>query len=139
MATQTNHSLVELTDFFPSTSYRLAYDLPLFALSLLLTFAGAFLTLDRTRSFRPRSDPLHVPGSFNLTKKPKRVRFYLQGGLGGVAIGYSFGRMSMCILCRKLNSLRMFQSICQRFSPSSFPVKLLLRHWVQSPSWLSGC
>lgn len=102
MATQTNHSLVELTHFFPSSSYRLAYDLPLFALSLILTFAGAFLTLDRTRSFRPRSDSLHAPGSFNLTKKPKRVRFYLQGGLGGVAIGYSFGRMFMCILCRKV-------------------------------------
>ncbi|KAI0288194.1 hypothetical protein BC826DRAFT_1107896 [Russula brevipes] len=87
----TNHSLIELTNFFPSAPYRLAYALPLFALSALLTFAGAFLTLDRTRSFRPRSEPLHVSGSFNLTEKPKRVRFYLQGGLGGVAIGYSFG------------------------------------------------
>lgn len=102
MSIQTNRSLVELTDFFPSSSYRLAYDLPLFTLSLLLAFAGAFLTLDRTRSFRPRSDPLHVPGSFGLTKKHKRVRFYLQGGLGGIAIGYSFGRMFMCILCRKV-------------------------------------
>jgi len=91
MATPSNHSLTELTDFFPSTSYRLAYALPLFVLSTLLAFAGAFLTLDRTRSFRPHSDPLHVPGSFNLTKRPKRVRLYLQSGLGGVAIGYSFG------------------------------------------------
>jgi hypothetical protein len=102
MATPTNHSLLELTDFFPSSPYRLVYDLPLFALSFLLAFAGAFLTLDRTRSFRPRSDPLHVPGSFNLTKKPKRVPFYLQGGLGGVAIGYSFGRTFICILCCKV-------------------------------------
>jgi len=91
MTTPSNHSLTELTDLFPSTSYRLAYTLPLFALSALLAFAGVFLTLDRTRSFRPHSDPLNVPGSFNLTKKPKRVRLYLQGGLGGVAVGYSFG------------------------------------------------
>lgn len=100
MATPTNHSLIELTDLFPSQPYRLAYDLPLFALSILLAFAGAFLTLDRTRSFQPRSDPIYVPGSFNLTKRPKRGRFYLQGGLGGVAIGYSFGRTFICVLCR---------------------------------------
>lgn len=100
MATPTNHSLIELTDLLPSQPYRLAYDLPLFALSILLTFAGAFLTLDRTRSFRPRSDPLYIPGSLNLTKRPKRGRFYLQGGLGGVAVGYSFGRKFTCILCR---------------------------------------
>ncbi|KAI9510258.1 hypothetical protein F5148DRAFT_1181046 [Russula earlei] len=91
MANPTNHSLTELTDLLPSAPYRLAYTLPLFALSALLTFAGAFLTLDRTRSFRPRSGPLHVPGSFNLMKKPRRFRFCLQGGLGGLAIGYSFG------------------------------------------------
>jgi len=91
MATPTNHSLIELTDLFSSQSYRLAYELPLLALSIILTFAGAFLTLDRTRSFRPRSDPLYVPGSFNLAKRPKRGRLYLQGGLGGVAIGFSFG------------------------------------------------
>src|SRR5579863_8890371 len=102
MSTPTNDSLVELTDFFPSSAYRLVYDLPLFALSVLLAFAGAFLTLDRTRYFRPRSDPLHVPGSFNLTKRPRRVRFYLQGGLGGVAIGYSFGRTFIYIMCRKV-------------------------------------
>lgn len=100
MATPTNHSLIELTDLFSSQSYRLAYELPLLALSILLAFAGAFLTLDRTRSFRPRSDPLYVPGSFNLAKRPKRGRFYLQGGLGGVAIGFSFGRTFICILCR---------------------------------------
>jgi hypothetical protein len=102
MATPSNHSLIELTDLLPSTSYRLAYALPLFVLSTLLAFAGAFLILDRTRSFRPRSDPLHVPGSFNLTKRPKRVRLYLQSGLGGVAIGYSFGRTYISILYRKV-------------------------------------
>jgi hypothetical protein len=83
---------IELTDLLPSTSYRLAYALPLLLLSTLLAFAGSFFTLDRTRSFRPRSDPLHVPGSFSLTKNPRRFRLYLQGGLGGLAIGHSFGR-----------------------------------------------
>lgn len=83
---------IELTDLLPSTSYRLAYALPLLVSSTLLAFAGSFFTLDRTRSFRPRSDPLNVPGSFSLTKNPRRFRLYLQGGLGGLAIGYSFGR-----------------------------------------------
>ncbi|KAH9048182.1 hypothetical protein EDB84DRAFT_1458850 [Lactarius hengduanensis] len=44
---------IELTDLFPSTSYRLAYALPLL--------------------------------------NPRRFRPYLQGGVGGLAIGYSFG------------------------------------------------
>lgn len=92
----------ELTDLLPSTPYRLTYALPLLVVSTLLAFAGAFLTLDRTRSFRPRRDPLNVPGSFNLTKRPRRVRFYLQGGLGGLAMGYSFGRMFICFLCDKV-------------------------------------
>ncbi|KAI0306654.1 hypothetical protein B0F90DRAFT_1691928 [Multifurca ochricompacta] len=89
--TTTDHSLIELTDLLLSTPYRLAYAIPLLVLSTLLAFAGSFLTLDRTRSFQPRSSALQVPGSFNLTKRPKRLHLYLQGGLGGVAIGYSFG------------------------------------------------
>ena len=92
MATSTS---TELTDLLRSTAYRLTYALPLLVLSTLLAFAGAFLTLDRTRSFRPRHDTPHVlvPGSFD---RPRRVRFNLQGGLGGLAIGYSFGRMFIC-------------------------------------------
>lgn len=97
MANTTGHSLIQLTDLLPSTPHRLAYALPLLVLSALLAFAGAFLTLDRTRSFQPRSDLLQVPGSFNLTNKSRRVRFYLQSGLGGVAIGYSFGRTFVCV------------------------------------------
>lgn len=102
MATPTNHSLTELTGFLSSTPYRLTYALPLLALSSLLAFAGAFLTLDRTRSFRPRSDTLHVPGSFNLTKRPRQFHFYLQGGVGGLAIGYCFGRTFICVLCHRV-------------------------------------
>jgi hypothetical protein len=120
MATSTP---TELTDLLQYTAYRLTYALPLLVVSTLLAFAGAFLTLDRTRSFRPRRD---VPGSFNLTKRPRRVRFYLQGGLGGLAIGYSFGRMFICSLC--IMWLRISQSICQRSWHWSFPMKRLLRH-----------
>lgn len=116
----------ELTDLLPSTPYRLTYALPLLVVSTLLAFAGAFLTLDRTRSFRPRRDPLLVPGSFNLTKRPRRVRFCLQGGLGGLATGYSFGGVFICFLCN--NVAENIQSICQRFSLWLFPMKRLLRH-----------
>jgi hypothetical protein len=83
MANTTGHSFVQLTHLLQSTSYRLAYTLPLIVLSALLTFTGAFLTLDRTRSFQPRSDPLQVLVSFNLSTKPKCVRLHLQSGLGG--------------------------------------------------------
>ncbi len=114
--------MAALTVLLSSTPYRLTYALPLLVLSTLLAFAGAFLTLDRTRSFRPRRDP---PGSFSLTDRPSRVRFYLQGGLGGIAIGYSFGGMFIYFLCIK--SLRISQCICQRFSHCSYPMKRLLR------------
>lgn len=137
MATPTNHSLIELTDLFSSRPYSLAYDLPLFALSISLAFAGAFLTLDRTRSFRPRSDPLYVPGSFNLSKKPKRGRFYLQGGLGGVAIGYSFGRTFICLPCRNaaesiLVHLSTFLALLVPNTTTSAPLgpKSFLAVWV---------
>ena len=123
MATSTS---TELTDLLRSTAYRLTYTLPLLVLSTLLAFAGAFITLDRTRSFRPRRDPPYVPGSFNLTKRSGGVRFYLQGGLGGLAIGYSFGRMFIYSLCIKW--LRIAQSICQHSWHCSFPMKRLLRH-----------
>ena len=125
MATPTS-TPTELTDLLRSTAYRLTYSLPLLVLSTLLAFAGAFLTLDRTRSFRPRRDPPHVPGSFNLTKRSRRVRLYLQGGLGGLAIGYSFGRMFICSL--RIKWLRISQSICQRSWHWSSPMKRLLRH-----------
>jgi hypothetical protein len=78
-----------LTSLLPSTSYLLAYALPLLFLSLSLTFAGSFLTLDRTRSFSPGYE---LPSTF----KKRKVRWLLEGGLGGLAIGYVFG--SMCRL-----------------------------------------
>ena len=76
---------VLLTTLLPSTTYTLAYCLPLLFVSLLLTFAGAFLTLDRSRAFSPSYDIL--PG---LTTK-RRLHWYLEGGIGGLAAGYVFG------------------------------------------------
>ena len=118
-------STTELTDLLQYTPYRLTYALPLLVVSTLLSFSGAFLTLDRTRSFRPRRDS-HVPGSFNLTKRSSRVHFYLQGGLGGLAIGYSFGRMFICPL--SIRWLKISQSICRRSWHLLFPMKRLRRH-----------
>jgi hypothetical protein len=62
--------------------YILVYSLPLLLVSVLLTFAGAFLTLDRTRSFPP----------YNAFDAQTRKRIWLlEGGVGGLLIGYAFG------------------------------------------------
>ncbi|KAJ7049435.1 hypothetical protein C8F01DRAFT_1183301 [Mycena amicta] len=76
-----------LTNLLPSTPFILAYALPMLLLSLLLTFAGAFLTLDRTRSF-PVERYGVLPGAFD---QRKRIHFLLEGGVGGLAAGYAFG------------------------------------------------
>ncbi|KAJ7254711.1 hypothetical protein B0H12DRAFT_553899 [Mycena haematopus] len=76
-----------LTTLLPSTSYLLAYSLPLLLLSILLTFSGAFLTLDRSRSF-PAERYGVLPGAF---EQKKRIQFLLEGGVGGLAAGYAFG------------------------------------------------
>ena len=78
---------VQLMAMLSSTPSDLAYGLPLLLISLVLTFAGSFLTLERTRYFSPRNDALSLPGA---TKK-KAPRFYLEGGVGGLAAGYAFG------------------------------------------------
>ncbi|KIM42953.1 hypothetical protein M413DRAFT_443775 [Hebeloma cylindrosporum] len=88
----------QLPPLLPTTPYLLAYALPLILLSLTLTFAGTFLTLDRTRSFPPASGagatyaPLPIPGGFN--KKPAKSlasKWILEGGVGGLVGGYAFG------------------------------------------------
>ncbi|KAJ7678261.1 hypothetical protein DFH06DRAFT_1168277 [Mycena polygramma] len=76
-----------LTTLLPSTPYLLAFSIPLLLLSLLLTFAGAFLTLDRSRSFPPERYGV-LPGAF---EQKKRLIFLLEGGVGGLAAGYAFG------------------------------------------------
>src|SRR6266851_2874413 len=96
MTTPANHSLIELTDLLSSLPYRLAYDLPLFALSLLLAFAGAFLTLDRTRSFRPRIDPSQ---SFDATYLPCTPGSHLLYPNGGAFCSHTTSFNSPSCLC----------------------------------------
>ncbi|KAJ6600796.1 hypothetical protein B0H10DRAFT_2082938 [Mycena sp. CBHHK59/15] len=81
------NDLCTLSTLLPSTSYLLAYALPLYFLSLLLTFAGAFTILDRTRSFPPERYGV-LPGAF---EQKKRLLFLLEGGVGGLAAGHAFG------------------------------------------------
>lgn len=78
-----------LTNLLPSTTYTLAYALPLLLSSLCLTFAGAFLTLDRSRSFPPSYDS--IPGDFFPRKATGKLHWLLEGGIGGLAAGYVFG------------------------------------------------
>ncbi|KAH7337120.1 hypothetical protein B0J17DRAFT_666359 [Rhizoctonia solani] len=60
--------------------YHLVYALPLLFLSIMLLFAGTFLTLDRTRSFASSSDV------------KKAAPFYrLESGIGGLTIGWVLG------------------------------------------------
>lgn len=84
-----------LSSLLPSHTYTLVYALPLFFVSFILTFAGSFLTLDRTRSFAPSTTA--PPQS---TQKPSRIcarlssikwSTVLEGGIGGLASGYVFG------------------------------------------------
>lgn len=83
-----------LTTLLESTPYRLAYSLPLILVSFVLTFAGAFLTLDRSRTFAPRITSTAVS---TRSHAPNRVQIFmrrfllLEGGLGGLASGYAFG------------------------------------------------
>jgi hypothetical protein len=80
----------KLTLLLPTTPYVLAYTLPLLLLSVLLTFAGTFLTIDRSRSFTPRSDASSyssLPGAFDYPKKKRRFSWLLEGGIGGWRAG----------------------------------------------------
>ncbi|KAI0655484.1 hypothetical protein C8Q70DRAFT_1020299 [Cubamyces menziesii] len=87
------HTDIALSDLLPSSPYLLAYALPLLLLSLLLTFSGAFLTLDRTRAFAPRYDALQPPENTRVQHAEAVVKrvFRLEGGIGGIAIGYTTG------------------------------------------------
>ena len=93
-----SYTISQLTPLLPTAPYLLAYALPLLLLSLILTFAGTFLTLDRTRSFPSASGagstyaPLPIPGGF--TNKPTKSvvsKWALEGGVGGLIGGYAFG------------------------------------------------
>lgn len=93
MSNSTNNAESNLTSLLPTVPYTLAYTLPLLLLSTLLIFSGAFLTLDRTRSFAPKAGRPDYSAVGGLELKPKKRRFslFLGGGVGGIAIGYTFG------------------------------------------------
>ena len=82
-----------LSSLLSSSPYLLAYALPLLFLSLLLTFAGAFLTLDRTRAFAPRYDALKPPEAtkFQHAEVLLKTIFRIEGGIGGIALGFVTG------------------------------------------------
>jgi hypothetical protein len=78
---------VRLTNLLPTNGYLLPYAFSLFFASLVLTFAGAFLTLDRTRSFAPANDVFQ-------DKQKSTSRFIasvFRGGVGGILTGFVFG------------------------------------------------
>lgn len=77
---------VELSSLMPSNATLLPYSLPLFFLSFILNFSGAFLTLDRTRSFVPTGDVAKANTTW--------ITPFFHGGLGGIIVGYAFGRKS---------------------------------------------
>ncbi len=60
--------------------YQLIYAVPLLVLSVPVAFGGAFLTLDRTRSFVPADQII----------RDKTV-WRFEGGLGGLLGGWIFG------------------------------------------------
>ena len=96
-------AIASLTLLLPSTPYLLAYAVPLLTTSLFFAFSGTFFTLDRSRSFpatTKESDAnyaaLSTPGGFTtLAKKPWKLTWALEGGLGGLAGGFIFG--GMCV------------------------------------------
>jgi hypothetical protein len=89
-------SRTELVPLLPTAPYLLIYSLPLLLFSLVFTFAGTFLTLDRTRTFPTRGTgayaSLPIPGSSNTFKKRKLI-WVFEGGIGGLIGGYLFGGM----------------------------------------------
>lgn len=73
--------------------YLLVYSIPLLLTSLILTFGGAFLTLDRTRTFAPQAPTDSVSGEFGFGVKQSKFKSWwrLEGGFGGLASGWAFG------------------------------------------------
>lgn len=99
-----------------STPFLLAYAIPLLLLSILVTFAGTFLTLDRTRTFAPRTDATDaLPGAYKEASDESAVkkwfnslRFRLDGGVGGMAAGYIFGCKSVFFISSSHISLLLY-------------------------------
>ncbi|KIM28459.1 hypothetical protein M408DRAFT_141547 [Serendipita vermifera MAFF 305830] len=76
-------SFLVMSNLLPSP-YHIVYASLLLAFSVPVTFAGAFLTLDRTRSFAPSN-------SLSTTIGAKNGKFRLEGGVGGLLGGWLVG------------------------------------------------
>lgn len=82
------------SELLPTASFLLVYSLPLLLISLLLNFAGAFLTLDRSRSFPPQNLREYTHALTRYDKIIHLAHQFLQTGLGGWATGYTFAGAS---------------------------------------------
>ncbi|KAF8158509.1 hypothetical protein B0H34DRAFT_709150 [Crassisporium funariophilum] len=127
-------SISQLTPLLPSPPLVLAYSLPLLLLSLILTFAGTFLTLDRSRSFPAQGGPdyaaLPVPGAFSSpNKKVRKLTWALEGGVGGLVAGYAFGLHLSTALALLIPATTNSASL----SPKSFLAVWLLSCVVTTP------
>jgi hypothetical protein len=82
-------TLTSVSDLLPNSSaYLFAYIFPLLTASLISLIGGTFLTLDRSRSFPPSYNA--VPREVSDKKYPIPT-LSLQGGIGGIVIGFTFG------------------------------------------------
>ncbi|PFH47851.1 hypothetical protein AMATHDRAFT_66634 [Amanita thiersii Skay4041] len=113
---------VQLTTLLPSETYILVYALPLLLVSLLLTVAGTFLTLDRTRSFPPKytpndSDKVLYSSAASFEQRTRQSRWWvLGGGVGGLATGFVFGIHFVTFISLLVPNL----STSSALSPSAF-------------------
>jgi hypothetical protein len=128
----------ELTQVLATEAFVLPYAILLLLLSLVLTFAGSFLTLDRTRSFAPAADVYPKP-------KSHFIRSFFHGGVGGLITGFTFGRMFfVCYLCRSNNNISVhFSTFLSLLIPSLTSSKPLssgafLAVWLLSSVFVTG-
>ncbi|KAF9260948.1 hypothetical protein L218DRAFT_1079017 [Marasmius fiardii PR-910] len=112
---------VSILTLLPTSPYLLAYTLPLLFLSLILTFSGAFLTLDRTRFFKQRDSyaDVDMPGGMGSRRGKFERWFKMEGGLGGVIGGWSFGFHLTTFLALAIPSIPN-SKISKPLSPASF-------------------
>ncbi|TFK48645.1 hypothetical protein OE88DRAFT_1810084 [Heliocybe sulcata] len=144
MSTANSTESSTLVSLLPTTSYTLAYALPLLFISFLLTYAGAFLTLDRTRTFAPRADAMDVkmPAAYIPDKKSRFV-WLLEGGLGGLASGYAFGAHCatfFALLIPNVSSYAVlsYKSFLAVWLLSAIAMTLLAGRWKYAALVLSG-
>lgn len=82
-----------MTSLLPS-HFVLIYAIPILVAAMPVTFAGAFLTLDRTRSFAPQVLLDTMPGEYHSKiRKTIMIKSWLgfEGGVGGLSGGWLFG------------------------------------------------